>query len=68
MASPFRFLSVGEFEGLDSKAKLAYINDAMGELKRANVPSHVLGWHSLFTQAQQQQQPQSKDEPDTPPQ
>jgi hypothetical protein len=66
MASPFKFLSMGEFEALDSKTKLAYISEAMEELKRANLPDHVRGWHSLFRQSQQQQQPQPKDGPDTP--
>jgi len=41
---------LSEFEGLDSKVKLTYISDAIEELRRAKVPDHARGWHSLFSQ------------------
>ena len=66
MASPFRFLSIDEFERLNSPEKLAYLSDAMAELERANLPRDVRGWHSLFKQQQQQQQPQPKEDTEPP--
>ena len=45
---------------LTSTEKLAYLSDAMEELRLAKLPVH--GWDSLFTQSQQQQQPQTKDD------
>ena len=68
MASPFKFLSVDEFERLNSGEKLTYLSDAMAELERANMPRDVRGWHSLFRQQQQQQQqqPQPKEDMEPP--
>jgi hypothetical protein len=60
MAAPFRFLSVDEFERLNSAEKLAYLSDAMAELERVNVPREVRGWNSLFRHQQQQQQQQQQ--------
>ena len=69
MASPFRFLSIDEFERLGSAEKLAYLNESMAELERANMPPEARGWHSLFRQQQQQQQqqqPQPRQDADPP--
>ena len=66
MSAPFRFLSNEEFERLGSGEKLTYLSDAMAELELAKVPHAVRGWHSLFRQTQQQQQPQPKDDSEPP--
>ena len=60
----FKFLSHAEFEALSSQAKLAYLSDAMDELERLKVPKDARAWDSLFASVQQQQQPQSNDDPD----
>lgn len=49
------------FERLGSSDKLTYLSDAMEELQRLKVPRELRGWHSLFTQ-EQQQLPQPKDD------
>jgi len=51
---------------LSSGEKLTYLSDAMDELELERLPREGHGWNSLFTQTQQQQQPQSKDNPNSP--
>lgn len=68
MASPFKFLSISEFESLSPEEKRAYLIEATAELDRTKVDPHAGGWHTLFRQdqpqpQQQQQQPQPKDKP-----
>ena len=62
---PFTFLSVAEFERLDSREKLAYLSDAMAELKLKG--SAVHGWDNLFAQPVSQQQQQEQPQPDPKP-
>src|SRR4030095_242602 len=62
---PFSFLSNAEFERLGPRAKLDYLSEAMIELERVKVPRAVRGWHSLFSQSQQQQ-PQNNDDAGPP--
>jgi Zn-finger domain-containing protein len=61
VAGSFKFLSMEAFERLGSSDKLTYLSDAMEELQRLKVPRELRGWHSLFTQ-EQQQLPQPKDD------
>jgi len=70
MPVPFRFLSVSEFESLNSEEKRGYIIEAMAEVERTKVDPHAGGWETIFRQErqqaqqqQQQQQPQPKDKP-----
>ena len=58
--SPFTFLTLAEFERLNSTEKVAYLRDAIAELAKDRIVLH--GWDSLFTPAaiQQQQQPRPK--------
>ena len=65
MAAPFTFLTVADFERLDPREKLAYLSDAMVELRRSKGPE-AHGWDNLFAQpvTQQQQQEQAQPEPD----
>jgi hypothetical protein len=66
MATPFKFLSVSEFEALNPEEKRAYISEATAELERTKVDHAAGGWHTLFRQeqqqTQQQQQPRAKDD------
>ena len=65
MATPFKFLSVSEFEELTPEEKRAYIAEATAELERTKLDPAAGGWHTLFRQDQQtqhQQQPRPKDE------
>jgi len=63
MAEPFRFLSNEEFERLPSLERLTYLSDAMEELERTRVPRDDRGWHSLFSDSPQQQEPQAGSKP-----
>jgi hypothetical protein len=65
MATPFKFLSVSEFEALNPQEKRAYLDEATAELERTKADHADSGWHRLFRQDQQQtqqQQPQLKDD------
>jgi hypothetical protein len=66
MAAPFKFLSVSEFEALNPEEKRVYVSEATAELERTKADPAAGGWHRLFRQEQQQQQPQTKDDPKEP--
>ena len=60
MASPFKFLSFSEFQGLTLEDKRAYLTEATAELERTKVDRAAGGWHTLFRQDQQQEQQQPR--------
>ena len=66
MATPFKFLSMDEFESLTLEDKRAYIADATAEVERTRTDHLEGGWHRLFRQdqeqTQQQQQPRPKED------
>ena len=67
MESPFKFLSISEFERLYPEEKRAYLSEATAELERTKVDQRAGGWHTLFRQDQPREQQGSQPKDDTKP-